>query len=65
MADSKDDVLLVLQEAPWDIPSNKPPSSWPDNGIMDFKDYQVRYREGLNLVLRGISFTVKGGEKVS
>jgi ATP-binding cassette subfamily C (CFTR/MRP) protein 1 len=65
MAGSKDDVLLVLQEAAWDIPSNKPPSGWPDNGKVDFKDYQVRYREGLDLVLRGITFTVKGGEKVS
>lgn len=29
-----------------------------------FKDYQLRYRENLDLVLKGISFTVEGGEKV-
>jgi ATP-binding cassette subfamily C (CFTR/MRP) protein 1 len=52
------------QEAPWDVPTNQPLSNWPDNGQVDFKDYQVRYREGLDLVLRGISFSVKGGEKV-
>ncbi|PNF24809.1 hypothetical protein B7P43_G15136 [Cryptotermes secundus] len=52
------------QEAPWDIPTNQPSSSWPEKGEVEFKDYQVRYREGLDLVLRGISFTVKGGEKV-
>jgi ATP-binding cassette subfamily C (CFTR/MRP) protein 1 len=55
----------MLQEAAWDIPTNRPPSSWPENGKVEFKDYQVRYREGLDLVLRGISFTVTGGEKVS
>jgi len=55
----------MLQEAPWDVPTNQPLSNWPDNGQVDFKDYQVRYREGLDLVLRGISFSVKGGEKVS
>ncbi|KDR24195.1 Multidrug resistance-associated protein 1, partial [Zootermopsis nevadensis] len=52
------------QEAPWDIPTNQPSSAWPEKGQVEFKDYQVRYREGLDLVLRGISFTVKGGEKV-
>lgn len=27
-------------------------------------DYKVRYRENLDLVLHGINFKVKGGEKV-
>ncbi|GLH03628.1 Probable multidrug resistance-associated protein lethal(2)03659 [Gryllus bimaculatus] len=52
------------QEAEWDIPSSAPPPSWPDEGAVDFKDYQVRYREGLELVLKGVTFSVKGGEKV-
>lgn len=52
------------QEAAWDIPSSAPPASWPHNGTVDFKNYQVRYREGLELVLKGITFSVKGGEKV-
>jgi ABC-type multidrug transport system fused ATPase/permease subunit len=55
----------MFQEAPWDIPTNQPPSNWPEKGEVEFKDYQVRYREGLDLVLRGISYTVKGGEKVN
>lgn len=29
-----------------------------------FKNYQLRYRENLDLVLKGISFSVNGGEKV-
>ncbi|XP_026676748.1 multidrug resistance-associated protein 1-like [Diaphorina citri] len=31
---------------------------------VEFKDYKVRYREGLELVLRGLNFKVNGGEKV-
>jgi ABC-type multidrug transport system fused ATPase/permease subunit len=62
---SKNYILLMLQEAPWDVPTNQPSNNWPENGQVEFKDYQLRYREGLDLVLRGISFTVKGGEKVS
>jgi ATP-binding cassette subfamily C (CFTR/MRP) protein 1 len=62
---SKSDTVLILQEAPWDIPINQPSNSWPEKGKVEFKNYQVRYREGLDLVLRGISFTVRGGEKVS
>ena len=33
-------------------------------GRIIFDNYQVRYREGLDLVLQGISCEVKGGEKV-
>lgn len=52
------------QEAPWEIANKTVPSNWPENGRVEFKDFQVRYREGLELVLKGISFTVEGGEKV-
>lgn len=54
----------VEQEAAWEVPSQNVPRDWPDNGQVVFEDYTVRYREGLDLVLKGISFTVKGGEKV-
>lgn len=52
------------QEAAWDLPNSKVPISWPELGRVEFKDFQVRYREGLDLVLRGITFVVQGGEKV-
>lgn len=51
-------------EAPWEIPSVQTPRDWPEKGQVEFENYQVRYREGLDLVLHGISFTVRGGEKV-
>ncbi|XP_046548060.1 multidrug resistance-associated protein 1-like [Haliotis rubra] len=37
---------------------------WPHTGSLTFKNYSLRYREGLDLVLRDITFTVHGGEKV-
>ncbi|XP_046419118.1 multidrug resistance-associated protein 1 isoform X8 [Neodiprion fabricii] len=52
------------QEAPWEIPNCSPPADWPSEGRVEFRDYKVRYREGLDLVLKGLTFTVNGGEKV-
>jgi hypothetical protein len=31
------------------------PASWPSEGSVVFKDYKLRYREGLDLALKGIS----------
>lgn len=52
------------QEKPWEISERKPNQLWPDTGNVQFKDYCVRYRAGLDLVLKGISFNVQGGEKI-
>ncbi|KAG0344501.1 hypothetical protein BG004_004438 [Podila humilis] len=40
------------------------PESWPQHGQIVFEHYSTRYREGLDLVLKDISVTVNGGEKV-
>ncbi|XP_046664340.1 multidrug resistance-associated protein 1-like isoform X2 [Homalodisca vitripennis] len=53
----------VPQEAAWRV-EPRPQPQWPDKGMVQFEDYRVRYREGLDLVLRGIDFTVNGGEKI-
>lgn len=42
----------------------KPPPEWPMQGNVEFYDYSVRYREGLDLVLKQLTLSVKGGEKV-
>ena len=52
-------------QAEWDIPENKPDAKWPAEGQVEFVDYSTRYREGLDLVLKGITSSVKGGEKVN
>ncbi|XP_061612365.1 ATP-binding cassette sub-family C member 3 isoform X4 [Phyllopteryx taeniolatus] len=51
-------------EAPWEIEDKKPPPDWPIQGNVEFHNYSVRYREGLDLVLKNLSLSVKGGEKV-
>lgn len=42
----------------------KPPPEWPMSGNVEFHNYSVRYREGLDLVLKNLTLNVKGGEKV-
>ena len=42
-----------------------PPSSWPESGTIKFTNVKLAYREGLPLVLKGIDFEIKPGEKVS
>jgi ABC-type multidrug transport system fused ATPase/permease subunit len=37
---------------------------WPKMGEITVKDLSVRYREGLPLSLRGVSFKIEGGTKV-
>ncbi|XP_056406097.1 ATP-binding cassette sub-family C member 3 isoform X2 [Hyla sarda] len=51
-------------EAPWIIEDNQPPEDWPSRGEVEFSNYSVRYRPGLDLVLKNLSLSVKGGEKV-
>jgi ATP-binding cassette subfamily C (CFTR/MRP) protein 1 len=38
--------------------------SWPESGEIIFDDVQMRYREGLPLVLSGLTMHVKGGERI-
>jgi ABC-type multidrug transport system fused ATPase/permease subunit len=37
---------------------------WPQEGRIEFVDYSTRYRKGMDLVLRNISFTVEAGQKI-
>ncbi|CAH1105172.1 unnamed protein product [Psylliodes chrysocephalus] len=52
------------QEAAWEVPHKNPPSTWPSVGTVAFKNYSVRYRPGLDLVLKDVDFEIRGGEKV-
>lgn len=51
-------------EAAWTNPDHTPEESWPNNGSIHFEEYCTRYREGLPLVLKDLTFSVKGGERV-
>lgn len=52
------------EEAPWVVESSRPPAGWPQHGDVEFRNYSVRYRPGLDLVLQDLSLHVAGGEKV-
>uniref|UniRef100_A0A1B6H685 ABC-type glutathione-S-conjugate transporter n=1 Tax=Homalodisca liturata TaxID=320908 RepID=A0A1B6H685_9HEMI len=53
----------IKQEAAWTV-QPKPDPLWPTKGNIEFSDYKVRYREGLELVLGGVSCNIYPGEKV-
>ncbi|CAK5236160.1 unnamed protein product, partial [Aphanomyces euteiches] len=42
----------------------EPPSEWPQEGTIEFKNYSMRYHEHLDLVLKNVSLTVTSGHKV-
>ncbi|XP_025138146.2 multidrug resistance-associated protein 1 isoform X3 [Bubalus bubalis] len=51
------------KEAPW-ITSKRPPSQWPNKGIVEFVDYRARYRDDLGLALQDITFQTHEEEKI-
>ncbi|KAJ2233691.1 hypothetical protein IWW45_003979, partial [Coemansia sp. RSA 485] len=51
-------------EAPEIIENNRPEQAWPEQGMVEFKGYSTRYREGLDLVLKDLSFRVEPRQKV-
>ncbi|KEH37259.1 multidrug resistance protein ABC transporter family protein [Medicago truncatula] len=50
-------------EAPWKI-ADKSPQNWPSHGTIELHNLEVRYRPNTPLVLKGVSLTIEGGEKV-
>ena len=52
------------QEAPYEMPDQDPQEGWPQYGQIEFKDYKVRYRPGLELVLKGVNCKILRGEKI-
>ena len=54
----------IEEEAPLLMPEQDPPENWPEFGVVKFDNYQTRYREGLDLVLKGIDCQIRSGEKV-
>ncbi|KAJ2887608.1 hypothetical protein IWW38_005102 [Coemansia aciculifera] len=51
-------------EAPDVIEDHRPTDSWPEQGVVEFKNYSTRYREGLDLVLKDVSFRVSPSQKI-
>lgn len=55
--------MFFLFQAEWSS-QNKPPPDWPLSGHIKFNNYKTRYREGLDLVLKGVTLSINHGEKV-
>ncbi|GMF20233.1 unnamed protein product [Phytophthora lilii] len=58
----------IIQEAPSRLPLDPPstvhPELWPSDGVIEFSRVNFRYKDQGQLVLRDLSFTVRGGEKL-
>ncbi|KAL8167765.1 hypothetical protein V2J09_009264 [Rumex salicifolius] len=54
----------IPSEAEYTIKDRVPPPAWPSKGNVDIKDLQVRYRPNTPLVLKGVTLSIKGGEKI-
>ncbi|KAG0212130.1 Multidrug resistance-associated protein 1, partial [Mortierella sp. NVP41] len=60
-----DEYLRKNPEAPSSLPEDSNlPENWPSQGHISFKNYSTRYRQGLDLVVKDISFEVQPAEKV-
>ncbi|OQR74305.1 multidrug resistance-associated protein 1-like [Tropilaelaps mercedesae] len=58
-----DEYADVKPEADW-IVEPRPTAEWPENGAVTFDNYSTRYRDGLELVLKGIDLDIHPSEKV-
>jgi len=54
----------IEQEAPNQRPENKPPPDWPQKGEVEIDNISLRYRPGLPIVLKNLTMSIKGGEKI-
>ncbi|XP_025825744.1 ABC transporter C family member 4-like isoform X2 [Panicum hallii] len=51
-------------EAAWEVADCLPSPNWPSRGDIDVKDLKVRYRRNTPLILKGITVSIKSGEKI-
>ncbi|KAJ2804590.1 hypothetical protein H4R20_002444 [Coemansia guatemalensis] len=54
----------LMPEAADIVEDHRPEEPWPEQGLIEFRNYSMRYREGLDLVLKDLSFRVLPRQKV-
>lgn len=57
--------LDVSPQAAWTVKGSLLPAAWPTTGTIQFEDYGLQYRKGLDWALKDISINVQNKEKVS
>jgi ABC-type bacteriocin/lantibiotic exporters, contain an N-terminal double-glycine peptidase domain len=59
------DMAELPQESSFEtVESNKPKPDWPVQGTLSFEEVCLRYRPGLPLALKGLTFTAEPGQRV-
>ncbi|CAK9004941.1 Multidrug resistance-associated protein 1 (ATP-binding cassette sub-family C member 1) (Glutathione-S-conjugate-translocating ATPase ABCC1) (Leukotriene C(4) transporter) (LTC4 transporter) [Durusdinium trenchii] len=53
----------IEQEKAFDSP-NPPPEDWPSRGALEIRNLRMRYREDTELVLKGLTVSIEGGQRV-
>ncbi|NXY26092.1 MRP1 protein, partial [Atrichornis clamosus] len=56
--------LRTPKEAPWTVNGKLQGQAWLTEGRIEFRNYSLRYRPGLELALKGVSVTISGHEKI-
>ncbi|VAH25240.1 unnamed protein product [Triticum turgidum subsp. durum] len=51
-------------EAAWAVSDCLPSANWLQRGDIDIKDLEVRYRPNTPLILKGITISIRSGEKI-
>ena len=54
----------LKQEPPAIMDGDGALGAWPTQGVVEFKNVELRYRPDLPLVVKGVNFTINSGEKV-
>ena len=56
----------IPSEAPRELKGDKElkEAAWPQNGAVEFKKLQLRYRDDTEVVLKGIDMSIQGKEKI-
>jgi len=60
-------VIYYIKNIPQERPttSSKPPAAdWPHAGAIEIRDLRMRYRDDTPVVLKGLSASIKGGQRV-
>lgn len=54
----------IPEEAPAETTGLDLPASWPEQGRIKFENVEMRYRDGLPMVLQGFSIDIQAGERL-
>ncbi|XP_063760007.1 multidrug resistance-associated protein 1-like [Eleginops maclovinus] len=54
----------TLKEAAWTVEGSFLPAAWPTTGNIEFEEYGLQYRKGLDWALNNISINIQDREKV-